>query len=133
MDRGGHEPAGMGLDEDRPGAGRGERAGVEPGQLAAGGGEDPAVEIAHRHVQLEIGVDLLKPPRQPAGIRQIVGREGGDVLGQPFGDLALHRAPLAEGEDQARREADDEEDAEEVEVDAGVESRHGHPSRRARR
>ena len=71
-------------------------------------------------------MELGEPPPERGAVVPVLGDERSDVPREPLAHVTLEGAPLAEGEDQAGREADHEQDAEEVEVDAGVEAPHRH-------
>ncbi len=97
-------------------------------QLRSGGRNHAARVIAHGHVHIEVGLELLQAPGQARRIAEVLGHERGHVPDDPHGDFVHEVAAGPDGEDDHRDQADDDEDAERVQVDPRVEA--GHVSRR---
>ena len=117
------------MGDDTAGAHGGDDVGPGRRHRGAGRGQHAPVEVAHGDVEVERVVQLADAPGQHGAIAQPLGREGSGVAGHPLPHLAEAAAAVDEGEHQARRHADDEQDGQRVQVDAGVQPHRAGPGR----
>jgi hypothetical protein len=103
-------------------------AGPGGGQGVAGRGrpahpglrQEPALEISHGQVEVEVGVQLLDPPGQRVTVAELLAGHAGRVAGHPLAHLPEAATASDQREHQTRRRSHDEQDGQRLEVDAGV-------------
>ena len=111
------EEPGPGARDDGPAARGGDGLGRRPLQRRAGRGDDGAVQVAHDHVEVEIGVKLLQARDERPAIPEPLAGQRGHVARDALADLAREAAASADGEDHADRRAHHQQRDHEMQVD----------------
>ena len=111
-------------DDEATGADVAQLRGRERRQILARGGDDAAVHIAHAHGHVQIVVDLVQARRERRRIADPLADERGEVARHARRHLAPEGLARAQREDDAGGHRDDEQHAEKVEIDPGVQACH---------
>ncbi len=105
------------MDDAPAGPRLGELLGGEIGRLGPGGGEDASLEVTDDQVDVELVMELLHVARELGRVAEGLAHEPARVTRRSPGRFLDEGAAGGQREDQAGRDCDHQQHAEEVKVD----------------